>query len=177
MENKKNRQTVFIDNNKDTAFIGIDPGKTGAIGIILPTKSLVMDFIDPTIPSTVQNLKNGYKIVTCIEKVGAMPGQGVVSMFNFGANYGWWKGILDAYSLPYTTVTPQKWQKSIFKDTDTVLFEKGAKKGKKDRKTMALNKARELFPELSGDLKLKKHDGRADALLIAYYTKLTYIFG
>ncbi|MDE6842532.1 MAG: hypothetical protein K2J24_03310, partial [Muribaculaceae bacterium] len=32
----------------------------------------------------------------CLEKVGAMPKQGVTSMFHFGENYGFIQGVLEA---------------------------------------------------------------------------------
>ena len=44
-----------------------------------------------------------------IEKVGAMPGQGVSSMFQFGRSVGTIEGIIAALRLPISYVTPQKW--------------------------------------------------------------------
>ena len=46
-----------------------------------------------------------------VEKVNAMPGQGVTSMFNFGQTFGAIKGICAALGLPIFFVTPSKWKK------------------------------------------------------------------
>lgn len=91
-----------------------------------------------------------------IEKVGAMPGQGVTSMFSFGYGFGVWMGILAALKIPHTLVTPQAWKKEMFagydKDTDSRVI------------------ARRLFPvQTEESLSRKKDHGRADALLIAEY--------
>ena len=45
-----------------------------------------------------------------VEKVNAMPGQGVTSMFNFGQTFGAIKGICAALGLPIFFVTPSKWK-------------------------------------------------------------------
>jgi crossover junction endodeoxyribonuclease RuvC len=47
-----------------------------------------------------------------VEQVGAMPGQGVSSMFNFGHSCGTIMGVLAAVGTPHTLVTPQAWKKS-----------------------------------------------------------------
>ena len=47
-----------------------------------------------------------------IEQVGAMPGQGVSSMFNFGHSCGTVMGVVAALGYAHTMVTPQKWKKN-----------------------------------------------------------------
>lgn len=82
-----------------------------------------------------------------------MPGQGVTSMFNFGQGYGVIKGVLAGIGVPYKDATPQKWKKAcglIGSDKDAARL-------------LAI----ELFPD--AELHLKKHGGRADALLIAKF--------
>ena len=58
-----------------------------------------------------------------IEKVGAMPGQGVTSMFTFGYGAGVIEGVVASLSYPngdsierppYEFVTPQAWMKVCF---------------------------------------------------------------
>ena len=51
------------------------------------------------------------EIYVVVEQVNAMPGQGVTSMFNFGANFGAIKGVCAALSLPIFFVRPSKWKK------------------------------------------------------------------
>jgi len=48
-----------------------------------------------------------------IEKVGAMPGQGVTSMFTFGYNAGMLEGMFLALGIPVHFVRPQQWQKIL----------------------------------------------------------------
>jgi hypothetical protein len=87
-----------------------------------------------------------------VERVSAMPKQGVSSSFKFGVGFGSVLGVLQALQLPFDFVTPAKW--------------KGDLKLGKDKKA-SLHKARLLWP--TADLHLEKHDGRAEALLIAYW--------
>ena len=96
-----------------------------------------------------------------VEKVTAMRGQGVTSMFNFGMGYGMWLGVLAALSIPYELVTPQRWKKEML-----------AGMGKK--KDASVVKAIQLFPEYADQLQRPKRGGgvvrlhgRGDALLLA----------
>ena len=146
-------------------FIGIDPGLNGAIAYLKDGKLDIWDM--PTF-SIKRNNKNKREVdasslsdtledlhgVAFVEKVGAMPGQGVSSMFSFGQSYGIILGILAAYQIPITLVPPKTW-KAVLK----------VRQGK----DAARMKASELMPEHSGLWPLKKHDGRAEAALIAYY--------
>ena len=164
--------------------IGIDPGITGAIAI-LDTETRLVRFVDtPTVtvksgkkfkdqmdPRAIVEILSVFTEDTfvTIEKVNAMPGwkndpenpgqrveasMGVTSAFNFGMGFGMWLGILAAMKLPYQTVHPITWKRSMMADM-----------GKE--KDASRVKAIQLFPNVYQDLKLKKHHGRADALLIA----------
>jgi len=139
-------------------WCGIDVGAKGALAIIDEEGAKVYDF-----PGDISSLGNlfinemiGKKIKGCvIEKVSAMPKQGVVSMFKFGCNFGSYLGILSVLQIPHILVTPQSWQKKMLDA------------GTGNTKERSLNMARRLFPDI--DLSKKKHDGRADALHLARY--------
>jgi crossover junction endodeoxyribonuclease RuvC len=106
---------------------------------------------------TLQNILLNHRVqLAVIEHVSAMPGQGVVSMFSFGQNFGWWLGMLEAFNVPTILVRPQAWQKALG------VPKKAAKTDKP-----SLDVARRLFPSV--DLHRKKDHGKADALLLAYY--------
>ncbi len=142
------------------AYIGIDPGKTGAAALLTGKGNL--DIIDYSAPGNVADSigewqSKHYVALACIEKVHAMPKQGVSSSFNFGTNYGIWQGIFAAFQIPVTLVTPEKWQKEMTGKND------GA-----DTKERALNVARRLYPG-TDFFKRKKDHNRADATLIANY--------
>ena len=90
-----------------------------------------------------------------VEQVGAMPGQGVSSMFNFGHACGTVMGVIGALGYPHTMVTPQKWKKAAgLIGTD---------------KDAARSRAIQLWPEWKDLGKKGKGQALADAALIALY--------
>lgn len=93
-----------------------------------------------------------------IEKVGAMPGQGVVSMFRFGMGYGQLLGCLAACGVSTELVTPQRWKGRVLAGT------------KKD-KDAAISYCRRVFPSISliPPRCRTPHDGIADALCLLEY--------
>jgi crossover junction endodeoxyribonuclease RuvC len=90
-----------------------------------------------------------------IEQVSAMPKQGVTSVFTFGVAYGTVIGIASGAGIPVHFVIPRRW-KSHFK---LIGREKEASR----------ELAIQLYPAAASSLTLKKHHGRADALLLARY--------
>ncbi|EFK08909.1 conserved hypothetical protein [delta proteobacterium NaphS2] len=148
------------------AFIGVDPGKTGAAALI--TDEGIHDVLDyPGDPSLIVATFRGwllnYKIVmAALEKVSARPGQGVVSMFTFGRNLGAWEGIISAFGIPFMMPTPRQWQKGLIDQ-----------KAGNDTKARSLNTARRLFPD--AELARKKDHGRADALLLAFWARRQWV--
>jgi len=98
-------------------YIGIDPGQGGGIawiwaatGIIDACKftdtDIIMDLFDST-----RKWSTRSRIV--LERVHAMPKQGVSSTFKFGANYGWWRGFLTAWERQWHDVEPRVWQRHL----------------------------------------------------------------
>lgn len=143
--------------------IGIDPGKTGAIavmdddGILCLEQFNVDKYVD--VLSYVGQSTSAKDIKVCLEKVGAMPGQGVVSMFNFGHNLGVIEGILSALRIPYQLVPPQTWKKEFSLTGD---------------KAKSIEVCKKLFPWVdlrATDRSRKPSDGLAEALLMAEYAR------
>jgi crossover junction endodeoxyribonuclease RuvC len=102
-------------------IIGIDPGASGALVALedgMPIEWMRM----PTIKVNKTTRVNGAAVArwirsvgpehTYVEQVNAMPGQGVVSMFSFGASFGTLIGVLAALEEPYSLVTPQAWKRA-----------------------------------------------------------------
>ena len=146
---------------KPKAWIGIDPGKTGAAALIFEDGQIVEDW--PGCPRVAADLLTSWRLdfrieLGALECVHSMPGQGVKSMFTFGQNFGQWQGILAALSIPHLQPTPQDWQKGLVKASD------GA-----DTKARSLTVARRIFPDV--DLSRKKDHGKADALLLAWWAR------
>ena len=140
-------------------FIGIDPGKSGGIAVLYPDgKGLAVPYSDREVGKLCVIAKK-YQAICCLEKVGAMPGQGVTSMFNFGVSYGYIKGALEAYRIPYQEIPPQRWKKEFGLNSD---------------KAASVDVCRKLFPDvnlLPTERCRKPHDGMAEALLLAEYAR------
>lgn len=94
-------------------IIGIDPGLKG--GIATEEAAYLMPISVGKIDAIVLThlLRTRDANVLYVEKVGARPGQGVCSMFNFGFGCGVIEGV--ALSLGYLVryVTPQQWKKVV----------------------------------------------------------------
>lgn len=149
-------------------IIGIDPGAAGAVAIIEDTGKLVHVFEMPAVEVIVGGKAKrrvspemlaaelelyayqGARAV--IEQVGAMPSQGVTSMFAFGESFGLAKGVLAGMKIPTITVTPSKWKKAMQLNA-----------GKDGSRA----KAAQLWPASAGEFKRVKDDGKAEAALIA----------
>ncbi len=162
-------------------FIGIDPGQTGAVGILYEgdtRKPEVYDLSASQGDNAVllaeladRLLDEGTRrrdIHVCLEHVGAMPKQGVTSSFNFGKSFGVLLGALYVCGLGFTTATPAQWTAKM-KDASFTG------QARKDKKAASRDLARRLFPDLASSLKRVKDDGRAEALLIAAYCRETIL--
>lgn len=157
--------------------VGIDPGKTGAVAVLLDRK--VLYTVDCPIIGKEYDASGMAKIIKhvfkqsmgvarvgtdlivedlsiWIEKVHAMPKQGTVSMFGFGKGYGIWIGICAAIGVSYNLVAPQTWKKIFLKDMPK-------------EKSSSILVAKRMFPSSEEWLTLKKHHNRAEAVLIAAY--------
>ena len=140
-------------------------------------------------------------VIACLELVNAMPNQGTVSMFHFGEGYGMWKGILRTLGFKLHLIRPAVWKsfwpdrllKKIVKPDilklRTVEINRLSAEGRKNykdakklhkeqvdqAKKLAKDQARELatllYPNLAESFKLKKDDGKAEAILIAEYIR------
>ena len=140
-------------------YVGIDPGKSGAVAVMYPEGVIhtvpfnATDYVD-----IFHNLRDE-QIKCCVEKVSAMPGQGVVSMFNFGHNFGFIEGVLQANRIPYQLVPPQTWKKEFSLTSD---------------KAKSIEVCQKLFPRahlLATERSRKPSDGIAEAVLLAEYAR------
>lgn len=144
-------------------YLGIDPGAKGSLAILeyIGSKRTNVTIIPYNEEAYVKALAelSGCSVVCCLERVGAMPKQGVTSMFNFGMNYGFIQGLLTAYAIPYELVTPQKWKKEFQITGD---------------KNSSIAVCKRLFPDV--DLRRtercrKDDDNTAEALLLAEFAR------
>lgn len=143
----------------ETTYVGIDPGKSGAIAIMRPHGGIHIVPFDMVEYVDVINYLKGNPVKCCLEKVGAMPGQGVVSMFNFGHNLGFIEGVLQANHIPYQLVPPQTWKKEF---------------SLTGQKSKSIEVCQKLFPDVSllaTERSKKPNDGMAEALLMCEYAR------
>lgn len=157
-------------------IVGIDPGLTGAVGVIntqgefvatwdLPVmRDQSLAWIDATrLREQWLGLRDalspGASVRFILERVSAMPKQGVAGVFTFGVTFGSILASVQALGYPLELVTPVKWKNALG------LRGKAGAVAVANR--AALDKARLLFP--AAELRLAKHGGRAESLLIAHW--------
>lgn len=154
-------------------YVGIDPGLHGGLAALTLTGEVRQTVAMPVAAGEIDAGRLGDilcdwqilygEITVSLEKVGAMPGQGVTSMFKFGTGWGMVRGVCAALGMPVTLVTPTVWKK-------TVLI------GLPHDKDGAVQFCRSRWPTV--DLVQrgcrKPHDGIADALCLAEYGRMTH---
>jgi crossover junction endodeoxyribonuclease RuvC len=89
-----------------------------------------------------------------VELVGAMPGQGVSSVFAFGKSFGVVIGVPAALGVPFTLISPQVWKGAL-----------GVSAGKDGARACAS----QLMPAAAHHWTLVRDDGRAESALIGMY--------
>ena len=147
-------------------IIGIDCGyRTGGVALVGDDWSEVHDL--PTYDEGGVDVTSLMDIITSVEKVDhiyierqqAMPKQGVVSTFKLGYAFGQIVSTCALSLSPYTLVTPNNWKRALNLPRD---------------KDAARRLAQQWFPDLASQLKRKKDEHRAEALLIALFGKGKY---
>lgn len=154
-------------------IVAIDPGLAGALAFLragengtvqllhiedMPTakaaqgRSMKAHLLLPTLADLIEN-PLFYPQSAVVEEVGAMPGQGVTSMFRFGDTYGAIRGVLAGLRLPTEPLRPQVWQRVV-----------GLRAGDDAGRL----RAQQFFPRQAHYFSRKKDHNRADAALIGY---------
>ena len=153
-----------------THIIGVDPGLTGGIALVTLDEQLIQVWEMPSLYEGKRNSISGpllrplihelvvgspVRPIAYIEKVGAMPGQGVTSMFNFGRGVGLIEGVLTAYGCSIRSAPPNRWKAQMGL---TGLNKEGSR-----------SKVIEMFPDQAKRFEFKKDEGKAEAVLIAVW--------
>lgn len=152
-------------------ILGIDPGVSGALALYDPEGGLLDVHDMPVSERRMSNKKvkrsvDPYelsRLIDCwskslglavIEQVGTRPGEGAVGAFSFGESFGVIRGVCCAHFIRVELVTPAVWKRAM---------------GVKGDKDESRARASQLLPRSAGYWPLKKHDGRAEAALIAMH--------
>lgn len=172
---------------KTKVYVGIDPGKDGAICNIIngdvnwhviPLIGKVVDISQLAKDLTLYK-RDDYDVTVVLEDVHALFNVSANNTFQLGHVVGLIEGVLAALQLPYIKVAPKKWQALVFQGVP--LQTKPSTTGKSvvnDTKAMALIAVSRLFPEIDksrferpGTRTNKIHDGIVDAVCMAYYCR------
>ena len=147
-------------------YIGVDPGsKSGAYALLGSDNSVTAfpwdndRFVNHICGLTIMRDMEGEKVMAVVEKVNAMPKQGVSSTWVFAENFGYIQGVLHAFGIPFQLVPPRVWKKAYSLTND---------------KSKSIEVCHMLFP----DVNLKRTErsrvddnNLAEALLMANYAK------
>lgn len=154
-----------------TIWLGVDPGFSGAVAAI-NNDGILHVFDMPLVktrhgsgtrnevcPHSLRDellaLKHdhGQIRIAMVEAVSSSPQMGRASAFRFGEGYGTIVTALACLCIPVEKVRPQTWKRYMGLDAD---------------KAASLALARAKWPSAEC-FTLKKHDGRAEAALLAEY--------
>jgi len=147
-------------------ILGIDPGAGGALAFYCGDELLIYDMPVFAVKKgkTIRNRVDFRGVVNLIdmwkpdyafiENVSAQFGNGAAAAFSFGRACEAVENAVITCDVPFTMVTSQSWKKALECPAE------------KDGSRMRAN---QLMPSFAHNWPLKKHDGRAEAAMIAYY--------
>jgi len=154
------------DSSVGVVYLGIDPGKKGALAAIYNEGQTVESWHVPMV-SNEYNLramlqllvkfqhlrKDGWRVETGIEEQNPRPTDSKHTAKMVGFSQGLWSMACAANSLPFQVISPRSWKPKYV-----------AKGATKQESILA---AITIYPEV--ELPLKKDEARAEAILIADY--------
>lgn len=148
-------------------ILGVDPGLSGALALIDYASGELFDVFDmPTLEIGRKTVLDEYALARLLDEHAARivegwseqptprDGQSVQAVGTSLRNYGFVRGVIVANFVPLHDVAPATWKRAM------------RVTGDKDEARAEASKA---FPLASHRWALKKHDGRAEAALIAAY--------
>jgi len=158
-------------------YIGIDPGKSGAIAMVsagmndgIPQVAMLglvgkgkHSELDISNISIIINVCESP--IVMLEKVGAMPTDGRASLASFMTAFGELRGMLKTLGVPYQLITPQAWKKKVLEG----LAWKG-------NKAASIQYCNAKYPDVRlshSDRCTVQNHNMADALCLAEYGRMT----
>ena len=169
-------------------YIGIDPGKNGAVAVLrshgnkvwtaevhdTPNKSgeekdaKNRGYDEKGMAALMRGIVTDHESYACMERVNSQDHDGHVGAFSSGYGWGLWRGILATLKVPCELVDPRKW-----KNDQGLPF--CADYDQRKEKARAL--AQRYFPDLAAThLSRKKDHDRAEALLIAHWWRKKHVW-
>jgi crossover junction endodeoxyribonuclease RuvC len=159
--------------------VGVDPGLSGALAALDENSRLIKIWDVPSI--TVKRGKKHRRVIQtailagifreihamqvptliALEFVRSMPNQGIAGAFTFGQGFGMMEMGAAAFELPIEYITPVKWKKAMLAA------------GSGTDKQASIVRALQVCPAAAPYLTLKRHEGRAEAILLATFALRT----
>ena len=139
-----------------TLILGIDPGRKGALAVLDAASLRVTCHDLPDTTEALHALLCDLPVVrlAALERLHAGPQMSRRTVAVMFEGYGILKGALAWRSIPTFDARPGEWKAALNIPAD---------------KTAARRRAAEFFPDDAHQWRLAKHDGRAEAALIAWY--------
>lgn len=141
-------------------ILGVDPGASGALAFFRTDRPAEIEVYDTPLADKQVDAAELARIIRAsgateaiVERVSAMPKQGVSSTFKFGMSYGAVLAAVGVLGLPLRQETPGRWKKHFRLTAD---------------KEQARGLAIRTWPG-SPDFRRKKDHGRAEAALLARF--------
>jgi len=164
----------------NNAYIGVDPGASGAMCIIVvPEKGEEeIHFLDHKSNEIIERYKwlfdAGEELnikKAMLEKVHSLMGMSAKSNFTFGGQFFMCVTLLTLQRFGWDYVQPKTWQKTV----GIPEKKKGIKRSSAQLKKLVAERCLQIYPNAKiygpkGGLL----DGRSDALMIAHYCRLIY---
>jgi crossover junction endodeoxyribonuclease RuvC len=153
---------ITVAQSQEFCVAAFDPGSSSGAGAFYfpshPDRIAAEDL--PVVAGQVDaatlaaRLKQMRPDAAVIERVAAMPRQGVSSTFKFGTAYGIIQGVIATLEIPVHFVAPGRWKKHFGLTAD---------------KEQSRARALQLWPARSDLFGRKKDHGRAESALLARY--------
>ena len=137
-------------------YLGIDPGKKGAIALLDSETRRVTCHDMPGTTQELHDLIAGLPIIKrcALEKLFTGPKMGRVTLCTMFMDLGILKGALMWRDIPFREIQPSKWKAAL---------------GLSSNKNASREMAMQMFPDDADQFKRVKDDGRAEAALLAYW--------
>ena len=145
-------------------ILGIDPGLKGAIAFLRGSE--VITYMMPVLKAKRGQMLDEGTLARMIdansrdiefavlEAQWARPTDGGPQAFKTGMNFGSLRMVLAANFIPYQIISPVRWKRFLGVTSD------------KDSSRALAN---QLFPRSADQWRLRTHEGRAEAALLAHY--------
>ncbi len=173
-------EEVPSSTKKERVYMGIDPGKNGAIAMRAPDGKLYhwkmpLDGTDvdaKKLLEIITEANNLFDLVIVLEDVHSVFGTSAKSNFQFGFACGVIRAVVVVSGVPFHPIQPKSWQKIIWSNDDKIYKPKKPeqKNPSIDTKATSLKAAKRMFPGesfLATERSSVPHDGIVDAALIA----------